>query len=196
MRLPRQPAGAAFRYVIVDPRGRIVELGSGRYRQRILGTMTSRTAALGDIISSDKLLTNRFLAEAGFPVPEAAPARDAEQACERAERIGYPVVLKPLDQADSYLVFVDIRDEAELRTRFETITRELRTPVRRLLLEHFVRGNVYRALIVGERVVGVFQRVPAHVFGNGTSSVRATGRAGERRTPAATRRAPPYSDRR
>jgi cyanophycin synthetase len=156
----------------VDPRGRIVELGNGRYRQRILGTMTSRTAALGDIISSDKLLANRFLAGAGFPVPAAAPARDAEQASERAARIGYPVVLKPMDQADSYLVFVDIRDEAELRARFETITRELRSPVRRLLLEQFVCGNVYRALIVGDRVVGVFQRVPAHVFGDGTSSVQ------------------------
>jgi cyanophycin synthetase len=155
----------------VDPRGRIVELGNGRYRQRILGTMTSCTAALGDIISSDKLLANRFLAEAGFPVPAAAPARDVEQASERAARIGYPVVLKPLDQADSYLVFVDIRDEAELRARFETITRELGSPVRRLLLERFVRGNVYRALVVGDWVVGVFQRVPAHVFGDGTSSV-------------------------
>ena len=129
--------------------------------------MTSRTAALGDSISSDKLLANRFLAEAGFPVPAAAPARDAEQACERAARTGNPVVLKPIDQADSYLVFVDIRDEAELRARFETITRELSAPVRRLLLEQFIRGNVYRALIVGDRVVGVFQRVPAHVLGMG-----------------------------
>src|SRR5690606_330089 len=50
-----------------DPRGRIVELGNGRFRQRILGTMTSRTTALGNLISDDKLLTNRFLASAGFP---------------------------------------------------------------------------------------------------------------------------------
>lgn len=155
-----------------DPRGRIVELGNGRFRQRILGTMTSRTIALGNLISDDKLLTNRFLASAGFPVPQAVPVRDAEQSCERAAHIGYPVVLKPMDQADSYLVFVDIRNETELRTRFETIAQGLKSHQKPLLLERFIPGNVYRALIVGDQVAGVFQRIPAHVIGNGTSSIR------------------------
>jgi cyanophycin synthetase len=156
----------------VDPRGRIVELGDGCFRQRILGTMTSRTPSLGIVMTDDKLLTSRFLAAAGFPVPTAIPVRDVEQAAERAARIGYPVVLKPMDQADSYLVFVDIRDETELRARFETIDKGLKSRTKPLLLERFVPGNVYRALIVGDRVVGVFQRVPAHVFGDGTHSIQ------------------------
>lgn len=156
----------------VDPRGRIVELGTGCYRQRVLGTMTSRTTSLGILTTDDKLLANRFLSGAGFPVPTATPVRDADRAAERAARIGYPVVLKPMDQADSYLVFVDIRDETELRARFETIDRGLHSRTKPLLLERFVPGNVYRALIVGDQVAAVFQRVPAHVIANGTSTIQ------------------------
>ena len=45
-----------------------VQLGQGKYQQRIRATMTSRTSALGVDIAGDKKLTTSLLASAGLPV--------------------------------------------------------------------------------------------------------------------------------
>src|SRR5258708_23372379 len=74
-----------------------VQLGQGKYQQRIRATMTSRTSALGVDIAGDKKLTTSLLASAGLPVPRSDTVRSADEAVAVAVRIGYPVVLKPLD---------------------------------------------------------------------------------------------------
>ena len=46
-----------------------MQLGQGKYQQRIRATMTSKTSALAVDIAGDKEMTNRLLAAAGLPVP-------------------------------------------------------------------------------------------------------------------------------
>ena len=60
--------------------------------------MTSMTGALAVDIASDKELTNRLLASAGLPGARVASGPHGRTTRSRlARRIGYPVVLKPLD---------------------------------------------------------------------------------------------------
>ena len=75
----------------------LVQLGQGVHQQRIRATMTSLTGSLAVDIASDKELTNRLLAAAGLPVPASDMVRTADGAVSVARRIGYPVVVKPLD---------------------------------------------------------------------------------------------------
>ena len=75
----------------------MIQLGQGKYQERIRATMTSMTSALAVDIASDKKMTNRLLAAAGLPVPRSEVVRNADEAVAAAERIGYPVVTKPLD---------------------------------------------------------------------------------------------------
>jgi cyanophycin synthetase len=75
----------------------LVQLGQGRYQQRIRATMTSLTSALAVDIAGDKQLTRQLLASAGLPVPPGQIVRTADEAVEAAARIGFPVVVKPLD---------------------------------------------------------------------------------------------------
>ncbi len=75
----------------------LVQLGQGVHAQRIRATMTSKTSALAVDIAGDKELTTRLLGSAGLPVPRSEAVRTVEQAVAVAERIGYPVVCKPLD---------------------------------------------------------------------------------------------------
>jgi len=49
-----------------------VQLGMGKYQQRIRATMTSRTSALGVDIAGDKKLTTSLLASAGLPAGSAS----------------------------------------------------------------------------------------------------------------------------
>src|SRR4029079_12201847 len=47
----------------------LVQLGWGKYQQRIRATMTSKTSSLAVDIAGDKDMTRRLLAAAGLPVP-------------------------------------------------------------------------------------------------------------------------------
>src|SRR6185436_16679049 len=73
----------------LDPRRSLVQLGHGRYQQRIWATVTSATANIAVEIASNKELTNRLLHEVGIPVPRSLVIRNADEAVVAAKRIGY-----------------------------------------------------------------------------------------------------------
>src|SRR5213080_3395008 len=147
-----------------------VQLGQGKYQQRIRATMTSRTSALGVDIAGDKKLTTSLLASAGLPVPKSGTVRSADEAAAVAARIGYPVVLKPLDGNHGRGVSLDVRTEEEVRRGYERAIRQTRSGV--VVVESFIKGNDYRVLVIGGHMVAVAERVPAHVIGDGEHTVR------------------------
>src|ERR671937_387140 len=104
-----------------------VQLGQGKYQQRIRATMTSRTSALGVDIAGDKKLTTALLASAGLPVPRSETVRSADEAAAIAGRIGYPVVTKPLDGNHGRGVSLDLRTEDEVRRGFERALQHTRS---------------------------------------------------------------------
>jgi cyanophycin synthetase len=147
-----------------------VQLGQGKYQQRIRATMTSRTSALGVDIASDKKLTTSLLAAAGLPVPKSEMVLSADDAVAMAARIGYPVVTKPLDGNHGRGVGLDLRNEEDVRNGFEKAIRQTRSGI--VVIESFITGNDYRVLVIGGHMVAVAQRMPAHVVGDGEHTVR------------------------
>ncbi|MEO6509940.1 MAG: cyanophycin synthetase, partial [Nocardioides sp.] len=75
----------------------LVQLGQGVHAKRIRATMTSATSAIAVDVASDKDLTTRLLGAAGLPVPKQESVRSVEGAIAAARRVGFPVVVKPLD---------------------------------------------------------------------------------------------------
>ena len=88
-----------------------------------------------------------------------------DEAIAVAARIGYPVVLKPLDGNHGRGVCLDLGNEAEVRACFATAASESRDG--RIVVERYLAGKDYRILVVDKRVVAVAERVPAHVVGDG-----------------------------
>ncbi len=148
----------------------LVQLGQGVHQQRIRATMTSNTSALAVDIAGDKELTTRLLASAGLPVPRSEAVRTADQAVRVADRIGYPVVCKPLDGNHGRGVMLDLRDSDAVRAAFPTAQGESRRGT--IVVETMVTGRDYRVLIIGGRMVALAERVPAHVVGDGVRTVR------------------------
>jgi cyanophycin synthetase len=148
----------------------LVQLGQGKYQQRIRATMTSMTSALAVDIAQDKKLTNQLLASAGLPVPRSEVVRSADDAVAAAKRIGYPVVTKPLDGNHGRGVGIGIRSDRAVRTGFNRALKQARGG--EVVVEQMVEGNDYRILVVGGQMVAVAERVPAHVVGDGTHTVR------------------------
>jgi cyanophycin synthetase len=147
-----------------------VQLGQGKYQQRIRATMTSRTSALGVDIAGDKKLTTSLLAAAGLPVPRGELVRSAEEAVAMAGRLGFPVVTKPLDGNHGRGVSLDLRNEDDVRRGFERALRQTRSGT--VVVESFIQGNDYRVLVIDGHMVAVAQRVPAHVVGDGEHTIR------------------------
>ncbi len=147
-----------------------VQLGQGKYQQRIRATMTSRTSALGVDIAGDKKLTTALLASAGLPVPRSQTVRSEDEAVGVATRIGFPVVTKPLDGNHGRGVSLDLRDEDDVRRGFRRAVSQTRSGT--VVVESYIKGNDYRVLVVDGHMVAIAQRVPAHVVGDGEHTVR------------------------
>lgn len=147
----------------------LVQLGHGRKQQRLRASITGRTSSIAVEIAGDKDLTKALLAEAGLPVPRGAVVRDAEAAVEAADRIGYPVVTKPLDGNHGRGVTVGLDTPEAVRAGFAHAARESRT----VIVEQQLRGHDHRILVIGGEVRAVAQRVPAHVVGDGASTIAA-----------------------
>ena len=148
----------------------LVQLGQGVHQKRIRATMTSQTSALAVDVASDKELTTKLLGAAGLPVPRSEAVRSADRAVELAKRIGYPVVVKPLDGNHGRGVCLDLQDEADLRAAYPTAEEQSRRGW--VIVENHVVGKDYRVLVVGGRMVAIAERVPAHVIGDGVHTVR------------------------
>jgi cyanophycin synthetase len=148
----------------------LVQLGQGKYQRRIRATMTSSTPSLAVDIAGDKNLTNRLLGAAGLPVPRSEIVRTADDAAAAARKIGFPVVVKPLDGNHGRGVGLELNEEGAVRDWFPRAYRESRRGV--VVVESYVVGNDYRVLVIGGHMVAVAQRVPAHVTGDGRHTVR------------------------
>jgi cyanophycin synthetase len=147
----------------------LVQLGQGVHAQRIRATMTSKTGALAVDIASDKDLTTKLLGSAGLPVPKQEAVRTLRGALEAARRIGFPVVVKPLDGNHGRGVCLNLMSDADVEKAYDIAKSESRRGT--IIVESFVTGRDYRCLIVGGRMQAIAERVPAHVIGDGTHTV-------------------------
>jgi cyanophycin synthetase len=147
----------------------LVQLGHGKRQQRLRASITGRTSSIAVEIAGDKDLTKALLADAGLPVPRGAVVRSAEDAVWEAERIGYPVVTKPLDGNHGRGVSLDLRTPEDVRRGFEEAARRSRD----VIVEQQFQGYDHRILVIGGVVRAVAQRVPAHVVGDGEQTIAA-----------------------
>ena len=147
--------------------GSLVQLGLGKNLRRIQATLSDYTSAIAIEIAQDKDDTKRVLRNIGLPVPRGAVARTVEEAITIAEDIGYPIILKPLDANQGKGISPRADDEAHLRNAW-TYSSAWGT---RVVVENFVSGRDYRVLVVNGKVVAAAERVPAHVIGDGHTTI-------------------------
>jgi cyanophycin synthetase len=145
----------------------LIQFGHGRYQQRIQATVTSRTSHIAVELASDKEETNRILGNLGLPVPRQRLVQGAEDAVEAAERIGYPVVVKPFNANHGRGITIHITTPEEVRAAFEVAREHSRS----VIVESFISGEDHRMLVIDGRLVAVSKRVPGHVVGDGVHTI-------------------------
>ena len=128
--------------------------------------MTSETGAIAVDIACDKDLTTKLLGAAGLPVPKQESVRTERGTVEAARRIGFPVVVKPLDGNHGRGVCLDLQSDDDVREAFADRQGRSRGAAS-IIVESFVTGRDYRCLIIDGRMQAIAERVPAHVIGDG-----------------------------
>ncbi len=145
----------------------LIQLGQGRFQRRIQATITSQTSHIAVELASDKEETNRLLANLGLPVPLQRLVQSADGAVGAAERIGFPVVVKPYNANHGRGISIHLTDADQVREAFATAREHSRS----VIVETFVTGFDHRLLVVDGKLVAVAQRIPGHVVGDGTSTI-------------------------
>lgn len=145
----------------------LIQVGEGMYQQRIEAALTSRTSHIAVEIASDKHLCNTLLADLGLPVPRQKLVYSVDEAVRAAKRIGYPVVVKPLDGNHGRGVTADITTEDGIAAAFDTADAEGPS----VLVETMLRGDDHRLLVVNGQLAAAARRVPGHVKGDGKHTI-------------------------
>jgi cyanophycin synthetase len=148
----------------------LIQLGHGKFQQRIRASITGRTALVAADLASNKDMTKRLLDESGIPVPRGVVVRTVEEAVRSARRLGYPLVVKPLDGNHGRGVTIGVTSEEQLRFGFAEAQAQAKG--RDVIVEQFFAGNDHRILVVGGKMIAVAERIPAQVIGDGVSTIR------------------------
>ncbi len=145
----------------------LVQLGHGRFQQRIQATITSKTPHIAVELACDKEETHRILDDVGLPVPKQRLARSVEGATRAARRIGYPVVVKPFNGNHGRGVSTNLTDDEQVATAVEQAQKHSRS----VIVESYIEGLDHRLLVVDGELVAAAKRVPGHVVGDGQHTI-------------------------
>jgi cyanophycin synthetase len=145
----------------------LIQLGYGIHQKRIQATMTNNTGILGVELAGDKEATKRILDANGVPVPRGTVINFFDDLEEAVEYVGYPIVIKPSDGNHGRGITIDIRNWEDAEAAYEMA----RQVSRSVIVERYYVGRDHRVLVVNGKVVAVAERIPAHVVGNGKSTI-------------------------
>ena len=147
--------------------GSLLQLGYGRNQRRIQATMTDATSSIGVDIACDKEMTKKILSDGGVPVPWGHIVRTEEEVIRVFLDMETTVVIKPLHGNQGKGVTLQLTSVAEVRAAFKVA----QTYGDWVIIEEYITGLHYRLVVVGDRLIAAAQRIPAHVLGDGSSTI-------------------------
>jgi cyanophycin synthetase len=145
----------------------LVQLGHGRYQQRIQATVTGRTSHIAVELAGDKEETNKILATLGLPVPKQQLVQSEGQAVRAANRIGFPVVTKPYNGNHGRGISIRLTSDDEVKQGFAVAREHSRS----VIVESYLEGDDHRLLVVNGELVAATRRTPGHVVGDGERTI-------------------------
>jgi len=146
----------------------LIQLGHGKFQQRIQATVTGRTSHIAVELAQDKEETNKILANCGLPVPRQELVRSADRAVRAAERLGFPVVTKPYDGNHGRGISIGLRSADEVRAGFAAASEHSAS----VIVETYLHGDDHRLLVVNGELIAATRRTPGRVIGDGIHTVR------------------------
>lgn len=146
----------------------LVQLGYGVNQMRFQATITCKTSNIAVDIACNKEETKRILDMYSIPVASGSICVDEEDLEQCIAKIGYPIVIKPLDGNHGKGASINVTTLEDAKAGLEYAKKYSR----RVIVEKFVTGFDFRVLVIDNKLVAAAKRVPAHVVGNGKDSIQ------------------------
>ena len=146
----------------------LVQLGYGINQMRFQATITCKTSSIAVDIACNKEQTKKMLGAASIPVASGGICVDEDDLDEVIKKIGYPIVIKPLDGNHGKGASINIK------TRENAVDglAYAKKYSHRVIVEKFITGYDFRVLVIDNKLVAAAKREPAHVKGNGILNIQ------------------------
>jgi cyanophycin synthetase len=146
----------------------LVQLGYGINQMRFQATITCKTSSIAVDIACNKEQTKRMLDLASIPVANGGICVDEEDLTDVIKKIGYPIVIKPLDGNHGKGASINVK-------KWEDAVEGLAYAKKyshRVIVEKFITGYDFRVLVIDNKLVAAAKREPAHIKGDGIQTIQ------------------------
>ena len=168
--------------VLLEPEWKIagqITFKSGQRSYFRYNTLDLNPVGSSDI-AKDKDYSNFFMKSLGYSViPKSktfysqawgdaigSPKRNIDAAYAHAQKIGFPVVVKPNSGSQgAHVALVANKQE------FYPALRRIFKSDRIALVQQCVHGKDYRVVVLDKKIVSAYERIPLNIIGNGTSTI-------------------------
>ncbi|HLX90835.1 MAG TPA: cyanophycin synthetase [Puia sp.] len=145
----------------------LVQLGYGVNQKRIRATIASTTSSIAVDIACDKEETKNLLESAEIPIPKGTIIRSEEGLRDAIDRMGYPLVLKPIDGNHGKGATTNIVNWDQAIVALSAAQKYSRS----VICEKFISGFDFRVLVVNYKFVAAALRTPASITGDGIHDI-------------------------
>lgn len=149
-------------------RNSLVQLGYGINQKRIQATVASTTSNIAVEIACDKEDTKNILDAAAVPVPKGYIIYDEEDLQDAVKRIGYPIVIKPINGNHGRGATTNIQNWEDALIAMAAAKKISRG----VICEKFITGHDFRLLVINYKLVAAALRTPASIVGDGKSTIK------------------------
>lgn len=184
--------------IVVEPQWKIVgqiTYTSGRKRYFKYSSLDLNPLGASEI-AKDKDYANFFMKRMGYPIVPGSktfysnewakaigsPGRTIDAAYRYAKKLGFPVIVKPNSGSQGVGVAL-----VHTKREFYRSVRAVFKRDRVALVQKRVVGNDYRLVVLDNRVISAYERIPLNVIGNGARTVWQLLREKQRRFTASGR---------
>jgi len=121
-------------------------------------------------LACDKEGTKTILKDGGIPVPRGTVIQYLDELSAAIEEVGgFPIVIKPLDGNHGRGISIDVKTQQEAEEAYDLASAASKT--RSVIVERYYKGSDHRILVINGKVAAVAERIPAHVVGDGRSTI-------------------------
>ena len=146
----------------------LVQLGYGVNQCRVQATIASTTSSIAVEIACDKEETKNLLEASEIPVPRGRIIYDEEDLQNAIEKIGYPIVTKPVNGNHGKGATTNIRNWEDAVAGLKAA----KVYARSVICEKFITGRDFRVLVINYKFVAAALRTPAAVTGDGKHTIQ------------------------
>lgn len=156
---------------VIDEGENFISLKRGPHVEYVKeATKTSKDSYISVLIMENKLVTKKVLEEKNIKVPRGAEYHKKEEALKDIEAlVNKPLVIKP--KSTNFGFGISIFPEGASKKDIEKALDIAFEKDNTVLSEEFLSGKEFRFLVINDKVVGVLNRVPANVIGDGIKTI-------------------------